>query len=151
LIRRLTRFSALPLLAGLALSCRAAPAEGVDPRDLEIFSPEAMCAFHIGDPRVGEEIFHRPVLGEMGGCATCHSLERDAVLVGPSLFGIADAAGERVRGVTAANYIYISIVLPDHYIVAGYQPGVMPQDYLNALEEDELTNLVSFLMNQIRY
>ena len=42
-----------------------------------------------GDAARGEDLFNQTVIGAQPGCITCHSLEPDQVLVGPSMAGIA--------------------------------------------------------------
>lgn len=126
--------------------CGQSQVVGVDARDLDPFSPEAFCAWHIGDPEAGRAIFERPVLADAGGCVTCHSLEEDVTLVGPSLYGVATLAETRQPGIIPANYLYLSITQPDFHVVAGFRPNLMPANYANDLTEEEITNLVSFLM-----
>jgi mono/diheme cytochrome c family protein len=135
-----------PALLLLLAACAAERPAPVDARDLDPFSPDALCAYHIGDPAAGEALFNRPVLAGTGGCATCHSLAPDTVLVGPSLHAIATTAETRVPGVIPANYIYLSIVDPDFHVVEGFDGEEMPDVYRERLSQEEITNLVSFLM-----
>jgi mono/diheme cytochrome c family protein len=132
---------ALLLLAACAAE-RPAP---VDARDLDPFSPDALCAYHLGDPAAGEALFNRPVLAGSGGCATCHSLAPDTILVGPSLHAIATSAETRVPDVIAANYLYLSIVDPDLHVFADFDGGVMPDRYGEELTQEEIADLVSYL------
>lgn len=67
-------------------------------------------------------------------------------LVGPSLHGIALTAMERQEGVIAPNYLYLSIIIPEHYVVKGYTSGLMPASYATELREEEIADLVSYLM-----
>ncbi|MEM7530945.1 MAG: 5'-nucleotidase C-terminal domain-containing protein [Chloroflexota bacterium] len=120
---------------------RAAP---VDARDLD--PSEALCAYEEGDTEVGQALFEQPVLGGMGGCKTCHSLEPDVTLMGPSLYGIATIAETRQAGMIPANYIYLSIMEPNSYIVEGFEAGVMPDHYADHLDEGEIADLVNYLM-----
>ena len=79
-------------------------------------------------------------------CAACHALEPEVVIVGPSLAGVADRAGQRVAGLTAEAYLHDSILNPDDYVVAGFAPGTMRQDFATALTSDEVEALVAFLL-----
>ena len=79
------------------------------------------------------------------GCAGCHSLNEDEVIVGPSMYGLIDRSGDKVQGLSAEEYIYQSIVYPNEYIVEGYPANVMPQIFIN-LSEEELQALVSYLI-----
>ncbi len=136
----------LVLFTFLLMSCESGELEFVDARDLNPFSPDALCAYHIGDPDAGLALFNQPVLAEKGGCVTCHSMAPDISLGGPSLNGIATTAEDRIPGVIAANYIYVSIVDPNYYVVDGFTADIMPNHYHADLSKDNITNLVSYLM-----
>lgn len=146
----MTRFYALCTLLALGLvlmaGCGRQQQMAMDARDLDPFSEEAFCAWHIGSPETGQEIFERLVLADGAGCVTCHSREPEVTLVGPSLYGVAATAAKRVKGVIPANYLYLSIVEPSFYVVEGFAADVMPNHYADALSEQDLTNLVSYLM-----
>ncbi|NND03677.1 MAG: cytochrome c [Acidimicrobiia bacterium] len=94
----------------------------------------------------GQELFDRRVLAENAGCVTCHSLKPDVVLVGPSLAVIGSDAANRVPGVTAEQYIRKSITSPDAYLLDGFDPGRMPQDWADQLTEAEIDALVQYLL-----
>ena len=79
------------------------------------------------------------------GCAGCHSLSQDEVIVGPSMYGLIDRSSSKVEGLSAEEYIYQSITYPNEYIVDGYAANVMPQIFIN-LSEEELDALVSYLI-----
>ena len=118
----------------------------MDARDLNPFSEEAFCDWHMGDPAAGQAIFERPVLADTGGCLICHSREPDKTLVGPSLYGVALTAATRQEGIIPANYLYLSIVQPAFFVVEGFPTDTMPANYATALSDDEITDLVSYLM-----
>ncbi len=97
-----------------------------------------------GDPKRGEQLFNQTVLGQNAGCMTCHSLEPDVTLVGPSLAGIATRAAERVPGMSAEQYLMQSLMEPDAYVVEGFPSGVMPS--YKDLPEQDLADLIAFLL-----
>ncbi len=99
-----------------------------------------------GDPERGRRLFFEQLPGENTGCRLCHSLEPGVTLVGPSLAGIADRAAYRIPGMKAVEYLYQSIVDPDAYVVPGYPAGVMPPNYREFLSEEEIQDLVAFLL-----
>ena len=76
---------------------------------------------------------------------TCHSLEPDRVVVGPSLAGIGEQAATRVPGQSAREYLRTSIVMPDSYVVEGFDPGRMPSNWAAVLTEAEIDALVDYL------
>jgi cytochrome c oxidase subunit 2 len=80
------------------------------------------------------------------GCNACHSLD-GSQLVGPTQAGIGQRASERIEGVSAEQYIRESILLPCDYIVSGFT-CVMPQNYGERLEAQDLSDLIAFLLGQ---
>lgn len=78
-------------------------------------------------------------------CSTCHSLEPDVVVVGPSLYGIADRAWYRVTGLSAEQYIRESIINPGAYVVDGFMDA-MQKNLGDVLTSDQLSDLIAFLM-----
>jgi mono/diheme cytochrome c family protein len=77
-------------------------------------------------------------------CASCHSLEENVVIVGPSLWDIGDTAARRVVGQTAREYVRNSIVNPSDYVVEGYQ-DVMAKN-LGEMSADDLEALIDYLL-----
>lgn len=78
-------------------------------------------------------------------CGPCHSTQPDTIIVGPSLYGIADRGGSRVDGLDARTYIYSSILRPDGYLVEGYE-DLMPKDLGKKLTGEELDSVVAYLL-----
>lgn len=98
----------------------------------------------------GEELYNQVTIGPSSapGCVTCHSLEADVVLVGPSHNGIGVRAGEYVAGVSAEDYLAESITSPDADLVDGYAAGIMYQNYGAELDQSDIDDLVAFLLTQ---
>jgi len=94
----------------------------------------------------GEQLFKKSTVGTTAGCKTCHSLEPGAVIVGPSLAGIASRAGNLVSGVSAEDYLRQSILEPDAYLVKGYPASVMPKVWGEQLSEEQVNGLVEYLL-----
>lgn len=93
----------------------------------------------------GSELFAANVLGNRAGCITCHSLEPEVQLVGPSVAGIGAIAGSRVDGLSAEQYLRQSIVEPNAHLVEGYEKDVMPGDYVLSLTDPQIQALVDYL------
>ena len=72
-----------------------------------------------------------------GGCSGCHSVQPGQVMVGPSLAGI---------GTESAEALHESIVEPDAKITEGFTAGVMPKDYGEKLSDEQLNDLVAYLL-----
>ncbi|RPI58555.1 MAG: hypothetical protein EHM56_01505 [Chloroflexi bacterium] len=95
-----------------------------------------------GDATAGETVYSQVA---SPACNTCHSLEPDVTLVGPSLANIGTEAGNRVSGMSAEDYIRQSIVEPDAHVVEGFSPGIMPGTYGTQLTEQQISDLVAYL------
>lgn len=101
---------------------------------------------HIPDPKAGESIYYETAAGVNAGCQICHSLEKDETIIGPSFYGIASRADDRVSGLTAEEYLHQSIVDPNAYIVPGFPNGQMIQNFGKILTEEQVNDLIAFLM-----
>jgi hypothetical protein len=100
------------------------------------------------DPQRGEELFKMSVIGPNSapGCITCHSLEEGVTIVGPSMANVASRANSRIPEISSKEYLRESIIEPNAYIVDGFPEGVMYPRYANDLSENEVSNLVAFLL-----
>lgn len=113
----------------------------------------------INDPR-NPEVGKQLMASGRYPCKGCHILSDaypEANRIGPSLNGIATraeghaAADEgTIGGNDAAAYIRTSILNPNAYLVAGYQAGIMPQNYndRSIMPEDDLEAIVNYLLTQ---
>lgn len=100
----------------------------------------------VGDAANGELLFAQPLIGAntAPGCITCHSLQPDFTLVGPSMAAVATRAETRVSGQTAEQYIRNSILHPDDFVVENFAPGSMYQNYSADLTTEEVDDLVAY-------
>jgi cytochrome c2 len=78
-------------------------------------------------------------------CASCHAIEADVILLGPSFHGIATRAGERVAGLSAEEYIRESILEPSNYLVEGFG-DLMQKNFSEVLSSDDITAITAYLM-----
>lgn len=99
----------------------------------------------LGDPQAGRAIFETGGVSQIP-CAACHTLD-GTPLVGPSLQGISERAGTRIPGLSAEEYLRQSITDPSAYLVEGFD-DLMNKDYGEKLSEDDINNLIAFLMTQ---
>jgi nitric oxide reductase subunit C len=109
------------------------------PAPIEVLQAE-LAALPKGNPDAGQATF------TTAACASCHSLEPDVKIVGPSQAGLATRAGTRKPGYSAELYIYESITRPDAYVVEGFPAGVMTQTFKATLKPQEIADLIAFLM-----
>lgn len=77
-------------------------------------------------------------------CAACHALSGETTIVGPSLAGIWEKAGDRVPGLDAREYIVESILDPGAYINEGFD-DLMPATFGQILAEEEFDALMAFI------
>ncbi len=127
---------ALTACGGKETSAPGGAAEGGGPAQEEVVVT--------GDPERGKELFNSPAVAGQAGCTSCHSLEPDVTLVGPSLAGVATRAAQRVPGMSAAEYLKQSLLDPNAYVVEGFPRGVMPT--YKGLSEQDLQDLIAFLL-----
>jgi cytochrome c2 len=129
--------------ASTAVPALTAESGPVDPAGADLDAP-----LPPGDPARGKRLF----FGEENGkypCSACHSLVKDQVLVGPSLYGIGAAAAARVAGYSAERFIHESIVLPDAHVPEGFaRPSIMPGTFGQQMSKQDLADLIAFLTAQ---
>jgi len=98
---------------------------------------------------------------ETRGCVACHiAADPSAALVGsPWLaaqskdgLGVSEHAASRPgeasytgRAENATEYLYESITNPSAYLVAGFQPNIMPANYGQTLPPQELADIIAYL------
>lgn len=82
---------------------------------------------------------------EVYECHVCHI--RGAGKVAPDFVGLAQRAGKEHPPLQAAAYIYESLLNPAAHIVEGYS-GAMPLNYVSRLKENELGDIIAFLLTQ---
>lgn len=92
------------------------------------------------DPEHGRE------LTVQYGCTACHTLEEGVTVVGPSWYNIGAIAAARVPNESAALYLYHSIVDPNQHVVEGFLPNLMPQTYQEQLSEQDLADVIQYLL-----
>ncbi|MEX1071009.1 MAG: cytochrome c oxidase subunit II [Anaerolineales bacterium] len=85
---------------------------------------------------------------ETFGCFACHSID-GSELVGPTwqgLFGsqvpLADGNTVTADGV----YLHTAIADPNAQIVQGFVPGVMPQNFGEIMTEEQINQIIAFIM-----
>ncbi|MBC7810662.1 MAG: c-type cytochrome [Burkholderiales bacterium] len=108
-------------------------------------TPIVIAAASSGDPIAGETLF-RNGNGAAIACTTCHLPDQEMALVGPGMLGIGERAAERVPGLSASEYLHQSIVEPNAFVVPNYAPGLMPQTYAQTLTEEQIDDLVAYLL-----
>ena len=83
------------------------------------------------------------------GCVACHSINGDEG-VGPTWLGLFGSQVSMTDGSTVVAdeaYLMNSILKPNAQMVAGFPPGVMPQDFADRLSEQEIQQIIAFIMS----
>jgi mono/diheme cytochrome c family protein len=99
-----------------------------------------------GDAAAGETLFAQQLIETQPGCITCHSLEPGVTSVGPSVATIGAEAGSRVSGTSAEEYLRKSILEPDATVAEGFATGIMPKGFATALTEQQVNDLVAYML-----
>jgi mono/diheme cytochrome c family protein len=83
-------------------------------------------------------------------CITCHYPYSDDRLIGPGLQSLAERVPEYNPDASIEDYLRNAILAPDEFIVPGtpaYPPHVMPAKYAQIFTDEQLDDLVAFLMS----
>jgi len=132
-MKRLTHVFAVFVLAALLLAaCGGGGEEGAG----------------AGDAQRGKALYEQTIIGPNAapGCTTCHSTEPGKVLVGPSHAGIATIAESAEPGKSAEQFLKESIINPNAHVTEGFTAGIMYQNYSKDLSEQEINDLVAYLL-----
>lgn len=106
-------------------------------------------------PPSEDPVFAGQLVYNQFGCGACHTMEGiSAGVVGPNLSQIATVAATRIDGYTAEDYIRESILMPGAYISPDCptgpcaEPSVMPATFGEQMTEDQINNLLTFLLSK---
>jgi mono/diheme cytochrome c family protein len=152
------------VLLMMAAGCANGAPEVIEPTsvpvatDLEEIAPTSAVsteqlafAATVGDIAAGEELFNQPVDGvpHSWSCSSCHTLDGNDTQSAPTLAGISAIAGDRVVGLSDVDYLRQSIVDPNAFHVDGeWRRGSMPHQYPDLLSDDQINNLIAFLLTR---
>ncbi len=106
-----------------------------------------------GNAERGRQLFMAPVAsprGDQQACVRCHALEpgeKSATGLGTNFSGIGLRAGATVPGQTAEVYLRTSIVDPDAHLAGGFQDGLMYREYAKVLTEQQISDLVAYMLS----
>lgn len=92
----------------------------------------------IGDAQRGQRLVYQTY-----ECYACHIIGSGAAA--PSLEGVGERAATRRPPLTAAAYLYESVIYPTAYVVEGY-PASMPANYPQRLSQQELADILVYLL-----
>lgn len=109
--------------------------------------PAAAAAIDVSsaDPAHGEDLFNTFQADAGFACSTCHHDDSEDRLIGPGLLNVAARAETRVEGQDAVEYIYISIINPDAYLVDGFTDDLMPENWAEIYSDDDIADIMAYL------
>jgi cytochrome c2 len=99
-----------------------------------------------GDPVRGQELFTAFQPAANFACATCHLVDSEAQLIGPGLLNVSARAETRVPGQSVEEYLRNSILHPSEFVVPNFPDMLMPQVYGTVFTEDQINDLIAYLM-----
>jgi mono/diheme cytochrome c family protein len=103
----------------------------------------------IASPVSADPVARGQTVFRSNGCIGCHTLGTiSSGVVGPNLTQIGTVAATRKEGMTAEEYIRESILNPNAFVVDTYPQDVMPQNFSEVIPQDQLDDLVAFLLAQ---
>jgi cytochrome c oxidase subunit 2 len=115
----------------------------VDGSEFNAWLTEQTAECNLSDPECGQR------WAQTYGCLACHSLD-GTVVVGPTWQGLFGHEVELTDGSVVTvdeEYLRNSILDPNAQVVAGFQPGVMPQNFAQILSEDQINQIIAFIMS----
>ena len=112
---------------------------GCAPKDL----PYALDDLPAGDAGRGAALFTQTI-GGTPACSACHSADGSSSS-GPPLDGYGQAAGTRVKGQSAEEYSFYSILRPARHLVRGYS-NVMYSQYADKLSQQDVADLIAYML-----
>jgi len=121
------------------------PTATPEPTSAPVLSPiDRLVA--VRDAENGAELFETFQEAANYACSNCHLPDSEKTNLGPGLLNIKDRAATRVEGMTAAEYIYQSIVDSKAYTVEGFDPDLMPQNWAEIYSDLQIFDIVAYLM-----
>jgi len=143
--------SSLPILIGLGLIIgfgaiflfeflqMSRPKGGLEDENItaESYLADVTPLLENADPERGKELVSSK------GCVGCHGNN-----LAPSYIETHQQSGNRRPPMTAAGYLYESIVYPNAFRVGDY-PTNMPTTYIDDLEQQEIGDIIAYLLSPL--
>jgi len=146
------RIDQVESVVGFILNWEERALAGAEPTPVtgEMMGTDMHVALPTGDSEAGRALAEGTL-----GCAACHMLSE----VGPSwaakdgLPGLAVRAEIRIgqddyqgEATTAAEYLIESVVQTNAYVVAGYQPDIMPPNFGERITLQNMADLLAYML-----
>lgn len=110
-----------------------------------------------GDAARGQKLFEADLIGSGNaiGCIVCHSNTSSGETLGPPLSGLGRRSAETIQqpdysgqAKSVEAYLRESLLAPGVYVTPGFTPGLMPANYGNILTEQEIADLVAYMLTK---
>jgi mono/diheme cytochrome c family protein len=105
----------------------------------DTYAPEVAALLATGDASVGEALITRY------GCVACHAGAGAEHKLAPVFEGVGSRAETRRPPLSAAAYLYESIVHPTAFELEGYS-GNMPVIYDTQIPDEDLGSIIAYLL-----
>jgi len=79
-------------------------------------------------------------------CSTCHHANSEDRLIGPGLLNASARGASRVEGLSAEEYLYISIINPSAFVVPDYPDDLMPKNWAEIYSDEEIFDIIAYLL-----
>lgn len=108
-----------------------------------------------GDAARGQKLFEADLVGSDNamGCQVCHLTNASGNPLGPSTSGLGRRSAETIQqpdytgqAKSVEAYLRESLLKPDGYVVPGFTPSLMPVNYGEVLTEQEIADLVAYML-----
>jgi mono/diheme cytochrome c family protein len=130
-------FALVAFALALAAGCGGGETVSPEPENVEGSVPEeTLPSFEGGDAEAGRQVFTETAQPTCGSCHTYGPAETEGD-IGPNLDDT--LAGD------SPEAVYTAIVDPDEEVTEGFSDQLMPEDYGEKLDEQQLVDLVAFL------
>ncbi len=103
-----------------------------------------------GNAERGKQIYYGETVlrkDNLQACIDCHATTAAGTeTIGQPLHDIGARAGSVVAGQSAVEYLRTSILEPDALLTGNYQEGIMPRNYKDLLSQQDLNDVISYLL-----
>jgi mono/diheme cytochrome c family protein len=132
-------FFSVAFLTLFAITSFEAPDAENASTEAAIDPTQAAALLAAGDPARGAQLVVEY------GCTGCH-MAAAGVGIAPPYAGLAERAANRIPSLTAAEYIYQSIVSPRAFVVPDYAES-MPLDFRTRLSDAQIGDIMAYLLS----
>lgn len=139
--------TATPFPTATPVPATATPVPTEPPTATPVLPTAESAVVIVGNPENGKILFETFYAEVSFACATCHRVDSEERLIGPGLLNVANRVEGYGTGETPAEYVHHSIIAPNDFVVPDYPAALMPQTYAELFTEDEINDLVAYVLS----